>query len=197
VLKRWQRASRLAQWFALSPVVVAVCLGAGFGTGWSANGLAFVVAVGLAYIAVPSTVLALISWQQQRGAGGVMASSNANRGGPNRPDSLPNSDSGVAISAKAAAPDRTALARPEWSPGLTELLRVISEHLDSEEDLEAVRMQANVSRRRLRTGRVSENAWQFLLDRAMDERLLDDVLAAAADKSPDVAAAVDKYHRGQ
>jgi len=197
VLKRWHQASRLAQWFALSPVVVAACLGAGFGTNWSANGLAFAVALGLAYLAIPPMVTALISWQQQRDAATATASPSASGGLASGQNSPLKSDS---YDTRAAAPERRQSpvpASPAWTPELTNVLRAISEHLDAGEDLESVRRKAGISRSRLRRAQIADNAWQFLLDQAMDEGLLDEVLAAAAAKSPQVAAAVDDYYRGQ
>ena len=197
MLKRWHQASRLAQWFALSPVVVAACLGAGFGTNWSANGLAFAVGLGLAYLAIPPMVTALIAWQQQRDAATAMASPNASGERASGHNSLPNSDTSDAVVASTARRQPPVPARPVWTPRLTMVLRVIAEHLDADEDLEAVRMEAHISRSRLRRAQIADNAWQFLLDQAMDEGLLDEVLAAAAAKSPRVAAAVDDYYRGR
>jgi hypothetical protein len=51
------------------PVVVAGCVAVGVATNWSANGVAAVIAIGLAYLAVPPMVVALIEWQAKRAAG--------------------------------------------------------------------------------------------------------------------------------
>lgn len=82
-----------------------------------------------------------------------------------------------------------------WNARLTKVLLVIAEELDFE-DLDAVRSQANISRRRIRTARALDNAWQSLLERAIDEGRLGGVLEAAADRSPRVAGAVLEYERG-
>lgn len=56
----------------------------------------------------------------------------------------------------------------QWNPGLTKVLFIMADELDFE-DLDAVRAQANISRRRVRTARTLDNAWQGLLERATDE----------------------------
>jgi len=50
------------------PVVAALCITTGEATSWSANGLAAVIAVGLGYIALPPTIVALIQLQPTRSA---------------------------------------------------------------------------------------------------------------------------------
>lgn len=72
---------------------------------------------------------------------------------------------------------------------------VMAEELDAE-DLDAVRSESNVSRRRVRSARALDNAWQALLERAAEEGRLDDVFSAAAARSERVAGAVDAYRRG-
>ena len=64
MLRPLRKTSRTTRWLLLLPVVLGACLAVGELTGWSANGVAVVVAVGLGYLAVPPMVVALFEWQQ-------------------------------------------------------------------------------------------------------------------------------------
>ena len=57
--------SRAGLWLLLLPVAAAVGVAVGEASGWSPNGVAVVVAVGLGYVAFPPTLVALAQFTRQ------------------------------------------------------------------------------------------------------------------------------------
>ena len=190
MLTRLRGTSRTTRWFLLSPITGGACLAVGLATNWSGNGVAVIVGIAAAYFAFPPMVAALIEWQSRRDSYAPLAAKN-----DVGKDDAGKDDAGKDVATlppvKAPVPIPVKLS---WDSRLTDLLVVLAENLDSQ-DLDAVRSQANVSRGRVRAARALDNAWQALLERAADEGRFDDVLNAAAAKSPEVAAAIHSYRR--
>jgi len=82
-----------------------------------------------------------------------------------------------------------------WGSREARLRDVLAREL-SDEDRIAIADEAHVARHRIKKANSPDNAWQFLMMRADDDGVFWELLQAAANRSPIVASAIDKYQHG-